>query len=99
MNDKKTNEIKKRVIKKGIIVFGVILIGIGIFIVANTFSMNHMITHEIEASRVDATNTASKTFSYQDLEGLPPPVQRYFRYVLNDGSLSMNQELREIKGK
>ena len=33
----------------------------------------------------EGSKAQSKTFSFNDLEGLPEPVQRYFKYALKDG--------------
>jgi hypothetical protein len=47
--------------------------------------MNRMVEREIEELIAEAKQAKVKTFSYEDLEGLPDPVQRYFRYTLKDG--------------
>lgn len=38
------------------------------------------------------------TFSYQDLAGLPEPVQRYFRYALQDNQPYMRYVVLHHKG-
>jgi hypothetical protein len=44
-----------------------------------------MVKSEIDELISEARNTKGRTFSYKDIEGLPDPVQRYFRYALKDG--------------
>ncbi len=47
--------------------------------------MNRMVENEIEELISSAENTGVMTYSLEDIENLPAPVQRYFRYVLKDG--------------
>lgn len=46
-------------------------------------SMTHSLRSRLEAARVRAT--AAKVYHSDELAGLPAPVQRYFRRVLQDG--------------
>ena len=41
--------------------------------------------NEVEELFAQSNNISAKTFSYEQLSGLPEPVQRYFRHVLKDG--------------
>lgn len=44
-----------------------------------------------------ANDVSTKTFSYQQLEGLPPPVKRYFQHVLKEGQPYIsNARLRHV---
>ena len=47
--------------------------------------MNRMVDSEIDELISEAKNAKVRTFSYKDIEGLPDPVQRYFRYALKEG--------------
>ncbi len=77
--------LKKRAILVGVILLGILLSGILLFLMANNASMNRMVEREIEELIAETSQTTVKIFSYEDLEGLPEPVQRYFRYALKDG--------------
>lgn len=66
-------------------ILGVIVLGIFIFLIVNSSSMNRMVNSEVDELISEAKNAKGRTFSYKDIEGLPDPVQRYFRYALKDG--------------
>lgn len=76
---------KKRVIKIATVVIGIFIFGILMFLMVNSISMNRMVENEIEELISEAKNIGVKTYSEKDIEGLPAPVQRYFRYVLKNG--------------
>lgn len=76
---------KKRFIKIGAVVIGIFIFGILLFLMVNSYSMNRMIENEIEELISEAKNIGVMTYSVKDIEGLPDPVQRYFRYALKDG--------------
>jgi hypothetical protein len=72
-------------LKKILTVLGAIVFGIFIFLIINNYSMNQMVEKEIDEFITEAKQAKVRTFSYKDLEDLPKPVQRYFRYTLKDG--------------
>ncbi len=76
---------KKRIIKIGSAVISIFIFGILLLIIINSYSMNRMVENEIEELVSAAQNTGVMTYSLKDIENLPAPVQRYFRYVLKDG--------------
>ncbi|UCE35466.1 MAG: hypothetical protein JSV40_06090, partial [Deltaproteobacteria bacterium] len=76
---------KIRFVKVCLSILGVIVLGIFIFLIVNSSSMNRMVNSEIDELISEAKNAKDRTFSYKDIEGLPDPVQRYFRYALKDG--------------
>ena len=76
---------KKRFIKIGAVVIGIFIFGILLFLMVNSYSMNRMVKNEIEELISEAKNIGVMTYSVKDIEGLPDPVQRYFRYALKDG--------------
>jgi hypothetical protein len=76
---------KKRVIKIGSAVICIFIFGILLFVIINSYSMSRMVENEIEELISAAKNTGVMTYSLKDIENLPAPVQRYFRYVLKDG--------------
>lgn len=75
----------KKTIKLSLAILGIIILGVLVFLIINSISMNSMVDSEIEELITEAKNSEVKIFSYEDLEGLPEPVQRYFRYTLKDG--------------
>ena len=58
-------------------------------------------TSQLEAGRVDAKHQPPSTarFDARELEGLPAPVQRYFRAVLKDGQPIIAAATIEMAGK
>lgn len=41
--------------------------------------------YQVKTLFAESKNISTKTFHYTQLDGLPEPVQRYFKYVLKDG--------------
>ena len=76
---------KNRFIKKGITGICICFFGITMFITIKSHSMNRMVENEIGELISVAKNTEAITYSSKDIDDLPAPVQRYFRYVLKDG--------------
>lgn len=57
---------------------------ISIFIVGK-INLSVQFNKEVKELFLQSKNIAGKNFSYQQIIGLPDPVQRYFRLVLKDG--------------
>jgi len=72
-------------IKIGVVVIGIFIFGILLFLMFKSYSMNRMVENEIDGLIAEAKNIRVMTYSVKDIEGLPEPVQRYFRYALKDG--------------
>lgn len=71
--------------RKLLLILGVVIVIIILFITISKILFDKMVTKEIDILTEDGSKTQSKTFSFNDLEGLPEPVQRYFKYALKDG--------------
>ena len=71
--------------KKIIIIFIVLIIAVFFFIFLNKYSFDRKLAKEINLLSKEGSETQSKMFHLSDLEGLPEPVQRYFKHVLKDG--------------
>jgi len=58
------------------------------------------LTNRLEAARIDETGRppSSVRFDSRELEGLPAPVQRYFRAVLQDGQPIITAATLELAG-
>lgn len=63
-------------------VLALIVAGIVLYLGINSYTMDRMVAQEVETLIQDSTQVSAPAFSYADLEGLPAPVQRYFRYAL-----------------
>lgn len=74
-----------RVIKIGLAAVSLFILGLLVFIIINSYMMNRMVENEIEELISAANNIGVRTYSIKDIENLPIPVQRYFRYVLKEG--------------
>ena len=72
-------------IKMMLIILGVALATIASFVIISAHVFNMKIEKEITELIKDMRAAPIRTFTYSELEGLPEPVQRYFRYVLKNG--------------
>ncbi len=75
-----------------VIMLKLLLVGICILLVLfvlltaiSDYSFNKRVEREKEALTSGIDGTKIETFTYDDLEGLPEPVQRYFRYAITEG--------------
>ncbi|RPI74703.1 MAG: hypothetical protein EHM45_17705 [Desulfobacteraceae bacterium] len=76
---------KKRLLKFALLGIALIVFGIFLFIMIGSYSMNRMVESEILELISTAQNTQPKIYSTNDIENLPAPVRRYFRYALKNG--------------
>ena len=60
-------------------------ISLMILLKVNDIRLNRMISKEIKSLFDISGNISNQVFSYDQLVGLPEPVQRYFKYCLQDG--------------
>jgi len=71
--------------RKILLILGVVIVIIILFITISKILFDKKVTKEIDILTEEGSKAPSKTFSLNDLEGLPEPVQRYFKYALKDG--------------
>ena len=71
--------------KKILLVLGIVIVIFILFITISKIIFDKKVTKEIDLLIKDGSKAQSKTFSFNDLEGLPEPVQRYFKYALRNG--------------
>ena len=71
--------------KKILLILGMVIVIILLFITISKILFDKKVTKEVGLMIGDGNKTQSKTFSFNDLEGLPEPVQRYFKHALRDG--------------
>jgi hypothetical protein len=74
-----------RTVKWLLIYPSIILLALGLAVSYNHSSFRAQADKEIEALYSSSGSLADKTYHPSQLEGLPEPVQRYFRYSLKDG--------------
>lgn len=90
-------------LRLGGIVGGLVVIALGLRLVgANRWAeLIRTQTSELEAGRLDAQGRlpSPARFDARELEGLPEPVQRYFRAVLTDGQPIIGAASIEMAGK
>jgi len=72
-------------VKKILLILGIVIVIIILFVTINKSIFDKKVIKEIDILTKDGSKVQSKTFSFNDLEGLPEPVQRYFKYALRDG--------------
>ena len=73
-----------------LIICSVIAVILGLVIVSNSNRFNRMVDKEIEAIFQDGTKQSATTFSHDDLEKLPEPVQKYLKRSLKEGQPYIN---------
>ena len=71
--------------RKLLLILGIVIVIIILFVTISKILFDKKITKEIDILTEEGSKVQSKIFSFNDLEGLPEPVQRYFKYVLKDG--------------
>ena len=71
--------------RKLLLILGIVIVITILFITISKILFDKKITKEIDILTEEGSKVQSKIFSFNDLEGLPEPVQRYFKYVLKDG--------------
>jgi len=58
---------------------------IGITLILGKINLSIKFDKQVKQLFAESNNISDKKFSYQQLEGLPEPVQRYFKHVLKEG--------------
>ncbi len=71
--------------RKLLLILGIVIVIIILFITISKILFDKNITKEVGMLTEEGSKVQSKTFSFNDLKGLPEPVQRYFKYALRDG--------------
>ena len=71
--------------RKILLILGIVIVIIVLFVAISRSIFDKKITKEINLLARDGRKAQSETFSFNDIEGLPEPVQRYFKYALKDG--------------
>lgn len=71
--------------RKLLLILGVVIVIIILFITISKILFDKKVIKEVGMLTEEGSKAQSKTFSFNDLEGLPEPVQRYFKYALRDG--------------
>ena len=64
---------------------GIVVIAVILMVIISRFMFEKKIDGEINVLSQKGSEARSKIFHYSDLEGLPQPVQKYFKHVLTDG--------------
>ena len=71
--------------RKLLLILGIVIVIIILFITISKILFDKKVIKEVGMLTEEGSKVQSKTFSFNDLEGLPEPVQRYFKYALRDG--------------
>ena len=71
--------------RKLLLILGVVIVIIILFITISKILFDKKVIKEVGMLTEEGSEAQSETFSFNDLEGLPEPVQRYFKYALRDG--------------
>jgi len=71
--------------KKILLILGIVIVIFILFITISKILFDKKVVKEVGMLTEEGSKFQSKTFSFNDLEGLPEPVQRYFKYALRDG--------------
>jgi len=71
--------------RKLLLILGIVIVIIILFVTISKILFDKKVIKEVGMLTEEGSKVQSKTFSFNDLEGLPEPVQRYFKYALRDG--------------
>jgi len=71
--------------RKLLLILVVIMVIIILFITISKVLYDKKVIKEVGMLTEEGSKAQSETFSLNNLEGLPEPVQRYFKYALRDG--------------
>lgn len=71
--------------RRYLIAIAVIIISLVSFLGVSDMMFGGRVRSEVERMFADSKDVSDRVFSYQQIEGLPEPVQRYFKYALKDG--------------
>ncbi len=71
--------------KKAILIIAVIAVTLIILFIVGKYRSRKFYRQEIKTLLNGAEDLSNQKFSYAQLQGLPAPVQRYFRHVLQEG--------------
>jgi len=71
--------------RKLLLILGAIIVIIILFITISKILFDKKVIKEVGMLTEEGSKAQSETFSFNDLEGLPEPVQRYFKYAIKDG--------------
>jgi len=58
---------------------------VAIILIIGKINLSIQFTKQVKQLFAQSKNISDKKFSYQQLEGLPEPVQRYFKHVMKEG--------------
>jgi hypothetical protein len=71
--------------KKIVVILLSVIILAAVIIITGRILLSMQFTGQVKNLFSNSRESGSKVFSYRQLDGLPAPVQRYFRHVLKEG--------------
>ena len=71
--------------KKIMLYLLIIIVIIGLIFLIGKINLANRFNKEVTQLFAESKNISAKQFTFKQLEGLPEPVERYFRHVLKDG--------------
>lgn len=71
--------------KRYLVAIAVIVLSLVSFLGVSDMMFGRQVRSEVERMFSDSEDISDRIFTYQQIEGLPEPVQRYFKYALKDG--------------
>lgn len=71
--------------RKLLLILGTVIVIIILFVTISKILFDKKVIKEVGMLTEEGSKVQSKIFSFNDLEGLPEPVQKYFKYALKDG--------------
>jgi hypothetical protein len=73
------------VIKLALIGLAVLVVLIVLLITISDISFNKRVEKEMNHLKEEIPGTQTQTFTHDEYQGLPEPVQRYFKYAIKEG--------------
>ena len=71
--------------KKIMLYLLILIVVIGLIFLIGKINLANKFNKEVTQLFAESRNISAKQFTFKQLEGLPEPVERYFRHVLKDG--------------
>jgi hypothetical protein len=76
---------RNTMIKKTVFIAGALIVAVILYVSVSVDKFREKVDREVFRLKERAASAAAPKFTYASLDGLPEPVQRYFRHVLQDG--------------
>ncbi len=85
--------------KKGMTIVVIFIVIVALIFLGGKINLSIKFNSQVKELFSQSKNISNKKFSYEQLEGLPEPVQRYFKHILKDGQPYISYARIKHKGQ